>query len=53
MYISQQCEQSLRTRRWASTAVTAEPVRKGSTPISFSRVRALGASFVWSVESTK
>ena len=33
--------------------MTAEPVRNGSTPISFSRVSALGASFVCSVERTK
>ena len=52
-YISQQCEQSFRARRWASTPVTAEPVRNGSTPISFRRVIAPGASFVCSVESTK
>ena len=53
VYISQQCVQSFRARRWASTAVTAEPVRNGSTPISLRRVSALGASFVCSVESTK
>src|ERR687896_283188 len=53
MYSSQQCEQSFRTRRWASTAVTADPVRNGSTPISVRRVSALGASFVCSDESTK
>ena len=52
-YISQQCVQSLRARRCASTAVTAAPVRNGSTPISFRRVSALGASFVCSVESTR
>jgi hypothetical protein len=34
-------------------AVTAAPVRNGSTPISLRRVIALGASFVCSVESTK
>ena len=33
--------------------MTAAPVRNGSTPISFRRVSAPGASFVWSVESTK
>ena len=33
--------------------MTAEPVRNGSTPISFSRVSAPGASFVCSVERTK
>ena len=33
--------------------MTAAPVRNGSTPISFSRESALGASFVCSVESTK
>jgi hypothetical protein len=41
-YISQQCVQSLRARRCASTADTAEPVRNGSTPISFRRVIAPG-----------
>ena len=52
-YISQQCEHSFRARRCASTPVTAAPVRNGSTPISFRRVNALGASFVCSVESTR
>jgi len=33
--------------------VTAAPVRNGSTPISFKRVNALGASFVCNVESTR
>ena len=42
-----------RASRWASTAVTAEPVRNGSTPISLRRVSAPGASFVCSVERTK
>ena len=53
VYISQQCVQSFRARRCASTAETAEPVRNGSTPISFRRVIAPGASFVCSVESTR
>ena len=53
VYISQQCVQSLRASRCASTAETAAPVRNGSTPISFSRVSAPGASFVCSVESTR
>ena len=52
-YISQQWVQSLRASRCASTADTAEPVRNGSTPISFSRVIAPGASFVCIVESTR
>ena len=42
VYISQQCGQSLRARRCASTAETADAVRNGSTPISFSRVSVLG-----------
>ena len=53
MYISQQWVQSFRASRWASTAETAEAVRNGSTPISFSRVSVLGASFVCSVERTR
>src|SRR5438874_1084180 len=53
VYISQQWEQSFRARRWAITAETAAPVRKGSTPISFRRVSTCGASFVCSVESTR
>jgi hypothetical protein len=52
-YISQQCVQSLRASRCASTADTRDPVRNGSTPISFRRVSAPGASFVCSVESTR
>ena len=52
-YSSQQFGQSLRARRCASTAETAEPVRNGSTPISFRRVIVLGASFVCRVESTR
>ena len=47
------CVQSFRASRCASTPVTAAPVRNGSTPISFRRVSALGASFVCSVESTR
>ena len=43
---------SLRASRCASTADTADPVRNGSTPISFRRVIAPGASFVCRVENT-
>src|ERR687888_314566 len=53
VYISQQCVQSFRASRCASTAETAEPVRKGSTPISFRRVIAPGPSFVCIVDSTR
>ena len=53
MYGSAQCGHSFLARRCARTAETAAPVRNGSTPISFSRVIAAGASFVCSVESTK
>src|SRR3954449_8644658 len=52
-YSSLQCSQSRRARRCASTPVTAAPVRNGSTPISFRRVNADGASFVCRVERTK
>ena len=51
-YGSAQWGQSRRASRWASTAETAAPVMNGSTPISFRRVSADGASFVCSVEST-
>ena len=50
---SAQWAQSLRASRCASTAETAAPVMNGSTPISFRRVSAPGASFVCSVESTR
>ena len=45
--------QTLRTRRWAMTAMTELATRNGWTPISTSLVTALGASFVWSVLKTK
>ena len=52
-YDSRQYSQSRRASLWARTAETAEATTKGSTPISVSRVIALGASFVCSVERTK
>ncbi len=44
---------SRRASRWASTQSTADPTRKGSMPISVSRVIADGASLVCRVESTR
>jgi len=52
-YGCRQCSQSCRASRCASTAVTDDATTKASTPISVSRVTALGASFVCIVESTK
>ena len=48
-----QCTHSVRTSRWATTQSSAEADRKGSMPISVSRVMADGASLVCSVESTR
>ena len=45
--------QSTRTSRWARTASSDEATRYGSTSISTRRVRAPGASLVWSVEKTR
>ena len=45
--------QSWRTSRWATMQTIAEALRKGSMFISVRRVMADGASFVWSVESTR
>ena len=46
-------EHRRRARRWASTQSSALAMRNGSMPISDSRVMALGASLVCSVESTR
>ena len=43
---------SVRASRWATTQSMAEATRKGSMPISISRVMAEGVSLVCSVEST-
>ena len=48
-----QFEHRTRTRRCATTQSIAEATRKGSIPISISRVIAEGASLVCSVESTR
>ncbi len=45
--------QIVRTRRCAMIASTEDATRKGSMPMSIKRVKALGASFVCSVEKTK
>ena len=47
------CVHSVRASRCATTQSTALETRNGSIPISVRRVTALGASFVWSVESTR
>ena len=44
--------QIVRTSRWAMTPSTVLDTRKGSTPMSIIRVKALGASFVCSVLKT-
>jgi hypothetical protein len=51
--IALQWTQRRRMRRWASTALTAAPTRKGSRPMLTRRVIELGASLVWSVERTR
>ena len=48
-----QLGQRTRTKRWARTPSNDEATRYGSTPMSTRRVRALGASFVCSVEKTR
>ena len=45
--------QSFRTSLWAMTASSDDETRKGAIPISTSLMEALGASLVWSVESTR
>ncbi len=46
-------EQTRRTRRWAWIRLTAVPTRNGSIPMFTMRDTVEGASFVWSVESTR
>ncbi len=53
VYISLQLLQIFRTRRCARQALTAPPMRNGSTPMLIRRVMDDGASLVWSVESTR
>ena len=53
VYSTLQSGQMVRTRRWAITPSTVLDTRKGSTPMSMSRVNAVGASLVWSVENTR
>ncbi len=48
-----QSTQSWRTRRWAIEALTVEETKKGSTPMSVSRVKAPAASLVCRVEKTR
>ena len=43
----------VRTSRWAITPSTVLATRNGSTPMSMSRVKALGASLVCSVLNTR
>src|SRR5438445_10997496 len=43
----------VRARRCASTPITDELIRNGSTPMSTRRVAALGASLVWMVDRTR
>jgi hypothetical protein len=43
----------LRTSRWATTPSIVAVSRKGSSPRSSRRMIELGASLVWSVESTR
>src|SRR2546427_286601 len=43
----------VRARRCASTPITDELIRNGSTPMSTRRVAALGASLVWRVDRTR
>src|SRR4028118_1582905 len=52
-YFVLQFAQIVRTRRCASTASAVLATRNGSTPMSVSRVKALAASFVWSVLNTR
>ena len=47
------CMQTLRTSRWARIASTVAVIKNVGTPMSFSRVIVLGASFVCSVLNTR
>ena len=53
LYASRHFMHSFRASRWATTQSMALATRYGSTPISISRGSAEGASFVWSVDSTR
>ena len=48
-----QSGQRVRTSRWAITPSTVDATRNGSTPMSISRVKALGASLVCRVLKTR
>ena len=48
-----QCGQILRTSRCPMDMIRPDDSMKGWTPRSMSRIRAEGASFVWSVLSTR
>ena len=53
VYSSRHCMHTRRTSRWARIASTVAVIKNVGTPMSFSRVIVLGASFVCSVLNTR
>ena len=53
VYGSRHSMHTRRTRRCASSAISDDATRNGSTPMSTRRVMAPAASLVWIVESTR